>query len=133
MEKNTNDTLILQLKQQIAEKKSKLQKVNRFTPITNMSLELFGERHNLNVLGINVLLLLKATLTSIQQHSELPLIVSGFQISDWISDLDNRYNILNVKEEEAKLKSMEAKLSKLLSKEKQTELEIAEIMSQLKD
>ena len=127
MEKNTNDTLILQLKQQISEKKSKLQKLNRFTPITNMSLELFGERHNLNVLGINVLLLLKATLTSIQQHSELPLIVSGFQISDWISDLQLKIRLLNKDAEQKKLDELEKQLRKLLSEDKKVELELDSI------
>lgn len=131
MEKNTNDILILKLQRQIADKKKSLANVKRFSPITNMSLELFGQRYNLNVIDTNTILFIKGLLLSIQANVEQTIVVSGFTISDWLSDLDNRYTILNVKTEESKLKTMEDKLSKLLSKEAQAEIEIAKIMSEL--
>lgn len=131
MEKNTNDILILKLQRQIADKKKSLANVKRFSPITNMSLELFGQRYNLNVIDTNTILFIKGFLLSIQANVEQTIVVSGFTISDWLSDLDNRYTILNVKTEESKLKTMEDKLSKLLSKEAQAEIEIAKIMSEL--
>lgn len=44
--------------------------------------------------------------------------VSGYHIQDWITDLKLKYEILNRKEQEQKLKTMESKLDKLLSDDK---------------
>ena len=58
--------------------------------------------------------------------------ISGFKISDWITDLQNRLLHVNRKEEERKLKEMEEKLTTLLSIDKQTELQISSIEATLK-
>ena len=46
----SNDETILKLKASIKEKKEALKLSQRFTPITNCSLELDGKRYNLHVL-----------------------------------------------------------------------------------
>ena len=46
--------------------------------------------------------------------------------------MKNKLEVLSVKQEEAKLKQMESKLSQLLSNEKKVELELEEIMKELK-
>ena len=57
--------------------------------------------------------------------------LSGYSIDDWISDIKNKMEVLNVKNEIANLKRMEAKLDKLLSEDKKTELEIDDIAALL--
>ena len=53
--------------------------------------------------------------------------ISGYTITDWLSDTNSRFDILSVKDEERKLKEMEDKLDKLLSDDKKTELELKNI------
>ena len=57
--------------------------------------------------------------------------LSGYSIDDWISDIKNKMEVLNVKNEIANLKKMEAKLDKLLSEDKKTELELDDIAALL--
>lgn len=46
---NVNDKKIMELKKQIAEKKTKLEGINRFVPITNCSVEIDGQRDRKSV------------------------------------------------------------------------------------
>lgn len=129
---NKNDEKILMLKNQIREKKNKLNNINKFTPITNCSIELDDKRYNINVLTKdNVISLLIKLNTYKNSAIELDLledyIISGYKIEDWITDLKNKLAILSVKDEERKLKTMENKLNKLLSDDKKVELELNEI------
>ena len=50
----TNDELILQLKKQIEDKKKALRATEKFTPITNCSIELDGVRQNIQVLKFKI-------------------------------------------------------------------------------
>jgi hypothetical protein len=134
---NVNDQKILELKAQISEKKEKLKKVNKFTPITNCSIEFEGTRLNLRVLGKEVLVPMLIKLNDYKKSAEeLNLLseynISGYNINDWITDIRARlYNVM-YKEEENKLAAMENKLELLLSNEKKVELEINEIENLLK-
>ena len=136
---NKNDERILELKKQIEDKKSKLgSKIKRFIPLTNMSLELDGSRLNINVLNkdqlIKILVILNSYLISATDlEVEDEFILSGYKLAEWISDIKNRLYLLNTKEEEKILAGMESKLSKMLSDEKQVELELDEMSSFLKD
>lgn len=137
MTKN-NDQRILQLKQQIEDKKEKLAKSSRFSPVTNCSLELNGERINIQTLGkeraLDVLVQLNIYRLSVIDLGLLDEYkLSGYLVSEWIEDIKSRVNILSRKQEEQQLKAMETKLTKLLSEEKKVELEIDEIESLLKD
>lgn len=137
MNNQKNDDKILDLKKQIDEKKKLLTKVARFTPVTNCSIELRGERYNINVLGREQLILLMIDLnlfiiSACDLNLEGSIYISGYSIEDWIADIKSRLEVMAYKEEENRLKAMESKLDRLLSNEKKTELEIDEIASFLK-
>lgn len=134
---NKNDARILEIKKQIEEKKAALGKIGKFTPTTNCSLELDNVRYNIQVLPQSQLItllvrvnscLLSAKDLGVEEKYEL----SGYKAQDWIADIKLKLEILSKKDEEKNLKAMEEKLSKLLSDEKQVELEIDAIESSLK-
>lgn len=134
---NTNDQRILDMKKQIEDKKDKLGKATRFMPITNCSIELDKVRYNLNVLDKNDLIHLAVKLQSyLISAKTLDLseqyLISGYSPADWITDIMSKIDILSKKDEEKTLKSMEEKLSKLLSDGKRVELEIDAFESMLK-
>lgn len=131
---NVNDQKIMELKKQIEEKKNKIKKSQKFTPITNCSIEVDGQRYNLQVLTKEQLITLAVKLNSYAMSAkdlELDFSISGFEINDWITDVKAKLDFVSRKEEENKLKVMETKLHQLLSNEKKVELEIEEIMSSL--
>jgi hypothetical protein len=133
---NKNDEKILQLKAQIVDKKEKLGKIGKFIPSTNLSIELDGARFNINVLNKDQLIHLMVKLNSLfisakQLNIADKYEISGFNVEDWIGDIQLRLNILSKKDEERSLAQLEAKLSKMLSDEKQIELELDEIASLL--
>jgi len=135
---NINDKKIMELKKQIAEKKVKLEGINRFVPVTNCSIELDGQRYNLNTLQKEQLtqLMVKVNLYSMSAK-DLELdddyIISGYKPEEWIADMKAKLNILSKKDEERKLKAMEEKLDRMLSDEKKTELELNDIEALLKN
>lgn len=59
------------------------------------------------------------------------LVISGYNISEWITDIKCKIEIFEYKQKEADLKALEAKLDKMLSDEKKTELELDEIAALL--
>lgn len=131
-----NDDRILALKQTIDEKKASLQKISRFAPETNCKLKLDGYDSNLHVMNKEELtfLLVKLNMYS-DTASKLGVLkdfkISGFMVEDWIKDIKSKLDIIKYKEENIKLKSMEDKLTSLLSNDKQTELEIDNIEQML--
>lgn len=131
-----NDDRILELKKQIETKKKDLsgRKV-RFLPETNCVLDLDGNKYNLNVLddGALMFLMLKLNLYNMSADNlKMPHpILSGYPVDLWINDIKSKLAVAGMKREEADLKKMEAKLDKLLSDDKKTELEINEIASWL--
>jgi len=134
---NINDKKIMELKKQITEKKTKLEGINRFVPITNCSIELDGQRYNLNTLQKEQLIPLMVRLNCYMLSAkDLGMLddykISGYKVGEWIIDIRTKLDILSRKDEEIKLKVMEAKLDKLLSDEKKTELELDEIADMLK-
>jgi hypothetical protein len=134
---NVNDKKIMELKQQIAEKKVKLEGISRFVPITNCSLELDGQRYNINTLQKDQLiqLMIKVNLYSMSAKNlklDEDYIISGYKPEEWITDMKAKLNVISKKDEERKLKAMEEKLDRLLSDEKKTELELNDIEAMLK-
>lgn len=131
-----NDEKILGLKAQIAAKKAQIGKAKRFSPITNCSLELDGVRYNIQVLTKDQLTFTLVRLNSYRLSAKDLAIddfsLSGYLVTEWISDIKQRIDALNIRENEAALREMEAKLDRLLSDEKKTELEIDEIEALLK-
>lgn len=133
----SNDQRVLEMKKQIEEKKVYLAKSQKFTPITNCSIEIDGVRYNIQVLNKEQLTMLMLKLNSIRLSAKdlelnSEVTISGYALEDWISDLKSKLDFVNRKEEENKLKAMELKLTQLLSEEKKVELEINEIESLLK-
>ena len=135
---NTNDQKILDLKTKIEDKKKLLTKLQKFTPITNCSIELDGTvRTNIQTLAKDQIISMMVKLHSYQMAAEDLCFVgdyyiSGYKPEEWLADLQLRLDILSRKEEENKLKSMEDTLQRLLSNEKKVELELNDIESMLK-
>jgi hypothetical protein len=134
---NENDQRILLLRKKIVDKKEKLKKIKKFTPVTNCSIEVDGNRYNINVLTkekiLTLMIKLNAYLLSAKDlEIDSNYTISGFHLEEWLTDLKNRLNVLSVKDEEQALKAMESKLTTLLSDGKKVELEIDEIESLLK-
>lgn len=132
-----NDKRILELREKIAAKKEELGKSERFSPITNCSLEIDGVRYNINTLNkyqlTTLLVKVNSYLISAKDLELEAFPLSGFPITAWIADIKSKLAVINQKEEEKKLKVMEAKLEQLLSQEKKVELELDDIESFLKD
>ena len=132
----SNDEKIIKLKAQIEEKRKQLDKITRFSPVTNCSIELDNIRYNIQVLNREQLITLMIKLNAYKMSAEnLELlddcIISGYNVQDWISDIKSKLEIVSYKAEENKLKAMESKLHELLSNEKKTELAIDEIEKML--
>lgn len=131
---NVNDQKIIELKKQVEVKKKQITKAKKFTPVTNCSLEIDNIRHNLNVISKSQIidLLVKLTMYKIAADSlKIVYSIGGFSVDEWIEDLNSRLELINVKEEELKLKAMESKLDQLLSAEKKVELELDDIANLL--
>lgn len=129
-----NDERVLQLKKIIDEKKSELKVVKRFTPLTNCVLNLENENYNLNVLQLDDLKLLLVKLNMYLMSAkdlDVELDISGYSIEDWMTDVKSKMEIFEQKKKESELKTLEAKLDKMLSDEKKTELELDEIAALL--
>ncbi len=129
MAKSQNDKIILNLKNEIEIKKKSLNKAKKFSPITNCSIELFEKRFNLNVLDKSQLLYLISHLNALKSslYSLYPnetLMISSFSIDEWLTDLQSKFEYLNIKIEEDRLKTLEDKLHNLLSVDTKVGLEI---------
>lgn len=131
-----NDDRILELKKQIEVKKKALaEKKIKFVPETSCILSYEKENYNLHVCTEDTLKYLLIVLNMyVMSAKDLEMEVpemSGYPVETWMSDIKNKLAEKNVKKEEADLKRMEAKLDKLLSDDKKTELELDEIASLL--
>ena len=131
--KTNNDKVILNLQKEIGIKKDLLKKSKvKFSPITNGSITINGINKNILTFNKQELLLTIAQLSAQKEGLKkiLPseeIIINSYSIDDWITDLTNKYNYLNVAEEEKRLKELEDKLHNLLSNDKKVEIEIDSI------
>lgn len=135
---NTNDERILKLRAGIAKKKEELGKISRFTPVTNCSIEIDGQRFNIHTLQKEQLttLLVKLNtylLSAKDLEMELTFEISGFLVTDWMDDVKSKLDILSKKDKEKELKAQEELLSQLLSERKKVELQLDAIESMLND
>ena len=132
-----NDEKILLLKSQIQEKRDKVDKIKRFTPVTNCMLNLNSVNYNINILSKDELIGMLVVLNAYKMSAiELGLldcyVISNYPVTDWIIDIKAKLEFLSRRDEENKLKAMERKLIELLSNEKKVELQLDEIESMLK-
>lgn len=126
---NKNDERILELKRQIEEKKSNLEKIPRFAAITNYILSLDEVNYNLHTQSKEQLIHLLVKLNSYSLSAkDLGILdtymISGYLLTDWIADIKSKLAVLSKNDEEKKLKSLETKLTKMLSTDKKVELEL---------
>jgi hypothetical protein len=132
----TNDDKIMQLKVIIKKKKEELKKYRKFCPVTNCVLDLDGKKYNLNVLQENELVLLLVKLDSYlvsANRLNLTLMLSGYDVLDWIEDIRDKLKDVEKKKKESELNKMESKLTTLLSDNKKTELELSDIETMLNE
>lgn len=131
-----NDDRIVALQKQVDDKREALAKAaKRFAPVTTCSIEFEGGRLNLNVLNREQIVLLACKLKAINDGAsslrfDSPMI-SGFSVTDWLTDCMSRLAVIDHKDETDKLAKMEAKLKGLLSADKKTELELDELEAML--
>jgi len=130
-----NDERIMTLKAQIEEKKKVLKnKKTKFSPETNCLIELDGVRYNLHTITDHTLLLKLNLLKMSAEDLELNLdeiVISGYPLSLWISDIKNKLEYEKYKAEKQKLDTLEKQLTNLLSDTKQTELKIDELAAMI--
>lgn len=129
-----NDEKILELKEQIKTKKEELSKIDKFRPITNcvITSSVMGfDKLNINTLNVNDLKLLVIRLKSyLNTNNDLKytdILLSGFKLSEWIEDIENKIENNNKISKMKELELLENRLTTLLSDSKRTELEIDEI------
>ena len=133
-----NDDRIMQLKEQIEKKREELaaSDTSRFIPITNCLLVIDKTTYNLHV-DSSELLLIK--LNSMRLSAKdlgidtSKLMISGYSLDNWITDVKNNLSIQNYRTKKKKLDSLEKQLTALLSDDKQTELQIDSLEELLKD
>lgn len=129
---NSNDAIILKLKTEIAEKKKNIKGAEKFTPKTNCSLMMEGERINLHAASLETLTLALVKLNALRMSAEdlpmdLDVKIQGHALEDWLDDLQSKILVVNKTKEEDRLKVLESKLTDLLSADKKTELLIEEL------
>jgi hypothetical protein len=131
---NENDTKILNLKKAIEDKKKSLKVTEKFTPVTNCSIEIDGVRYNIQVLTKEQIIALMVKLNSYRLSAKdlgVEFNMSGYSVDDWMTDLKSKYMNLDRKLEERRLKALEDKLHNLLSSDKKVELEIEDIANSI--
>ena len=131
----THDAKIIELKKQIEEKQEKLKDVKRFLPITKCIINLDGKTHNLNILKKEELIFLLVRLNVFKKSADelgYPLTIDGYLVEDWMDDTKAKLKLIEYKEEEQKLNTLNKKLTALLSEDKKVELELEEIEGLLK-
>lgn len=131
-----NDKVILELKADIEKKEAQLKSSETFKPITNCMLQLFGQSYNLHVVDKNTLMFLASNLDNMEKsvQERFPgeeLVINGYPVQAWITDVVQKYHVLNRKEEQKRLEALKKRLLNVLSAEKKTELEIEDIKASL--
>ncbi|MBR5604202.1 MAG: hypothetical protein IKW51_08335 [Bacteroidales bacterium] len=130
-----NDERIMQLKQQIEEKRKELaNQTGRFTPVTNCLLVIDKVTYNLHIESSELLLIKVNMMAMSAKDLGLDIskvIISGYSLADWIDDIKNYMKVQSYKDEKRKLEKLEKQLDALLSDDKRTELEIDSIAALL--
>ena len=127
-----NDNTIMELKAKIDKKREQLKETPKFNPTTNCSIELDGVRYNLHAAAKSDLVYLLCKLHSLSEAAwDLScadeLIIGGYTVDTWFQDVQARLAYMSYQDEMKKLKSLESKLDSMLSDDKKTELELADI------
>lgn len=133
---NKNDNVIFRLKKQVEEKEKAIKAAEKFVPITNCSLLLEGTRFNLHAIGVDdardLLVRLQCRKMAAESLGILSdYMISGFELTSWIKDIQARLMSINRKSEEEKLRKMKDKLTGLLSEDTRVNLVLKDIAKDL--
>lgn len=130
-----NDERIIELKTQIEKKKQEMAKnKSRFVPETNCLLVLDKVTYNLHVENLPLLLIKMNMIAMSAKDLDMDItevIISGYSLDQWITDIKNNMEVQTWKKEKRKLDVLEKQLITLLSDDKKTELEIDNIAALL--
>lgn len=129
-----NDNTILLLKDKIAQKRKELGPEPKFTPETTCIFNLYGDKVNIHTLDESrvmfYLVHFKSMIDASKDIVDLSperIIIDGYSIVEWYSDLLNKYFAIQWVRKSKDLTALEQKLDKLLSSDKKVELELADI------
>lgn len=132
-----NDKRIMELRETIAERRSEIAKVKPFKPKTNCSLVMLdGVRYNLHAIDEQTAKFALIHMNSMHASErnifekygiDLKADMGGYSLQDWIDDLLSRLENIQARTKKIELDALEAKLTALLSDDKQTELAIDEL------
>ena len=130
-----NDERIMKLREEIERKEKDLKgKSSRFQPITNCIFNFSGGVYNIHTMsegGLTYTLIrlnaLRISMKDLGIDESTVLDGFDFPLVDIISDIKSRISMLQYNREKSKLARLKDELTKLLSDDKQTELEIDKI------
>lgn len=132
-----NDERIMELKSQIKVKRKELEnQKSRFAPITNCLLVIDKTTYNLHVESSEILLIKLNMMAMSAKDLGMDIskvMISGFSLDSWITDVKNYLEVEKYKKKKKKLDNLEKELTALLSDDKQTELQIDALASLLDD
>jgi hypothetical protein len=140
MEKITNkDEVVQKLISIVQEKKAEIEKINKPTWETNCVFIIDGKTSNIRTIS-NVdkaVELFSYVVSANKIHNEASQMLnvestfrfSGFTMEQWLNDFKNVTGMLTLNKMKAELAEDEARLDKLVSKEKREELELLALMS----
>lgn len=128
-----NDKKILELQEKIEKAEEDALLLKKATFITNCILVIDDDKYNLHVLDENALkmLLIRVNtykLSALDLGIDLEDVKFGaYKLADWVEDIKTKINVEKNKKYLKELEDAKKTLDSLLSKDKKTELKIAEI------
>ncbi len=134
----SNDKRIIEMREKIRVKKDELESITKVEYKTHLSLNLVGERYNLNVVSEDILLGILLNLNMINNAIKSDELLQteykleGYSVEDWIHDVKAKYELKKVRAKKSELIALENKLVNMLSEDKKTELELDSIEEMIK-
>lgn len=121
------DKVILQKQEEIRLLKLKIQKSEKFIPVTNCRVKIWGESYNLHVCTVDDLKHIIAVLKSLNSDYSY----NDYMISDWIRDAQSRLEYLTCKNERDRLSGLQNKLFDLLTNDTKVGLELEKLIKEI--
>lgn len=129
----SHDERILKLQEQIEKAEEEALKLKKASYITNCIILIDSEKYNLHVLNEEALIMLlikinNYKLSAIDLGIDLDKVKFGaYSLSEWVEDIKTRINIEKNNKHLKELREAKETLNSLLSKDKKTEMKLAEI------
>ena len=142
MSTQTKDDLVQELIGIVQEKKEAIEKIEKPTWETNSVFMIDGKMSNIKTISSvdKVVELFGHVIAAKKVHDESVQLLgvestfkfSGFTFEQWLNDFKNIAGQINIKKMKADLEEDEARLNRLVSKEKREELELQALAKKLK-